>query len=138
MAKLRHIAICVKDLEASAQFYEKIFEMTRAYEAKGRAIYLTDGNLRARYRHSVGQAELLTPNSVYELEIDLSVTSNVFLPGHALRLEISSSNFPRYGRNTNSGGAIAYDNESQVVVATNRVLHGPSYPSHLVLPVISR
>ena len=43
MAKLRHIAICVKDLEASAQFYEKIFEMTRAYEAKGRAIYLTDG-----------------------------------------------------------------------------------------------
>ena len=43
MAKLRHIAICVKDLEASAQFYEKIFEMTRAYENKDRAIYLTDG-----------------------------------------------------------------------------------------------
>jgi len=61
----------------------------------GRAIFLTDGILRARYRNSLAEPEPLTPGELYELGLDLSITSNVFLPGHRIRLEVSSSNFPR-------------------------------------------
>jgi hypothetical protein len=104
----------------------------------GRAIFLTDGILRARYRNSLAEPELLTPDQVYEVTIDLSVTSNVFLPGHRIRLEVSSSNFPRFDRNTNTGGTIAEDGEEDVRVAVNRILHGPGHPSRLVLPVIDR
>ena len=104
----------------------------------GRALYLTDGILRARYRGTLTEPELLEPDQIYELTLDLSVTSNVFLPGHAIRLEVSSSNFPRYARNTNTGGVIAEDGPDNLVVATNRVFHGPSNPSRLVLPIIRR
>jgi uncharacterized protein len=67
-----------------------------------------------------------------------SSSSNVFLPGHRIRLEVSSSNFPRFDRNTNTGGVIADESAAQATVAVNRVLHGPGYPSHLTLPVIGR
>jgi uncharacterized protein len=104
----------------------------------GRAIFLTDGILRARYRDSLAEPELLTPDQVCEVTVDLSVTSNVFLPGHRIRLEVSSSNFPRFDRNTNTGGTVAEDGEEDVRVAVNRVFHGPGHPSRLVLPVIDR
>ena len=104
----------------------------------GPAIYLTDGILRARYRTSLADPELLTPGQVYEVTIDLSVTSNVFMPGHRIRLEVSSSNFPRFDRNTNTGGTITEDRDEDLQVAVNRILHGPGHPSHLVLPVIDR
>jgi putative CocE/NonD family hydrolase len=104
----------------------------------GRAIFLTDGILRARYRHSLADPQLLTPGQVYEITIDLSVTSNVFLPGHRIRLEVSSSNFPRFDRNTNTGGTIAEDRDEDVQIAVNRIFHGPGRPSRLVLPVIDR
>jgi putative CocE/NonD family hydrolase len=104
----------------------------------GRAIFLTDGIIRARYRNSLAEPEPLTPGEVYQLSLDLSVTSNVFLPGHRIRLEVSSSNFPRFDRNTNTGGVIADDSADQAAVAVNRVWHGPDHPSHLVLPVIRR
>ncbi len=104
----------------------------------GRAIFLTDGILRARYRNSLAEPRLLAPDQVYEVTVDLSVTSNVFLPGHRIRLEVSSSNFPRFDRNTNTGASIAEDGERDVRVAVNRVWHGPGHPSRLVLPVIDR
>jgi len=104
----------------------------------GRAIFLTDGILRARYRNSLAEPEPLTPGEAYELSLDLSITANVFRPGHRIRLEISSSNFPRYDRNSNTGGVIAEESADQVTVAVNRVLHGPDYPSRLILPVIRR
>jgi putative CocE/NonD family hydrolase len=104
----------------------------------GTATYLTDGILRARYRNSLEIPEFLEPGTCYELRLDLSVTSNVFHAGHRLRLEISSSNFPRYDRNTNSGGAIAFDGVEDLVVAHNQVFHGPDQPSRLILPVIRR
>ena len=66
------------------------------------------------------------------------MTSNVFLPGHRIRLEISSSNFPRFDRNTNTGGIITEDRDEDVQVAVNRIFHGPGHPSRLVLPVIDR
>jgi uncharacterized protein len=104
----------------------------------GRAMFLTDGIIRARYRNSLAEPELLTPGEPYKFSMDLSVTSNVFLPGHRIRLEVSSSNFPRFDRNTNTGGVIADESEDQATVAVNRVLHGPGYLSQLTLPVISR
>ena len=104
----------------------------------GRAIFLTDGIIRARYRKSLAEPEPLTPGEPYQLSLDLSVTSNVFLPGHRIRLEVSSSNFPRFDRNTNTGGVIADEPADQATTAVNHVLHGPSYPSQLILPVIRR
>jgi len=104
----------------------------------GRAIFLTDGILRARYRNSLAEPALLTPGEPYELGLDLSITSNVFLPGHRIRLEVSSSNFPRYDRNSNTGGVIAEESADEVTVAVNRILHGPAHPSRLILPVIRR
>jgi hypothetical protein len=104
----------------------------------GRAIFLTDGIIRARYRNSLAEPEPLTPGEPVRLSLDLSVTSNVFRPGHRIRLEVSSSNFPRFDRNTNTGGVIADEPAELASVAVNRVLHGPDYPSQLILPVINR
>jgi putative CocE/NonD family hydrolase len=102
----------------------------------GRATYLTDGILRSRYRNSLASSEMLDPGTVYKLHLDLAVTSNVFLAGHCIRLEVSSSNYPRFDRNSNTGGDIV--NETEFAVAENAVLHGPDHPSKLVLPVIRR
>jgi putative CocE/NonD family hydrolase len=104
----------------------------------GRALYLTDGVMRTRYRSSLSAPQPMEPGQAYELTIDLSVTSNVFLPGHRIRLEVSSSNFPRYDRNTNTGGVISGESPADAVAARNTVLHGPSRPSRLILPVIIR
>ncbi|QFG22884.1 CocE/NonD family hydrolase [Actinomadura sp. WMMB 499] len=103
----------------------------------GRALYLTDGLLRARYRTSLTEPELLEPDRVYEMVVDLGPTANVFLPGHRLRLEVSSSNFPHYDRNTNTGGNIPHDVD-EPIVAVNTILHGPRHPSRLILPIIER
>jgi putative CocE/NonD family hydrolase len=104
----------------------------------GQAIYLTDGIMRCRYRDSLAVPTPLEPHRTYELTVDLAVTSNVFLPGHQIRLEVASSNFPRFDRNTNTGGDLHCESLADAVVAVNEVLHGPSHPSRLVLPVIPR
>lgn len=102
----------------------------------GRALLLTDGILRARYRNGFDSPAPLTPGDVVCLEIDLVATANVFFAGHRIRLEVSSSNFPRFDRNTNTGGVIARETEADFVVATNTVLHDAGHPSHVVLPVV--
>jgi len=104
----------------------------------GRAENLTDGILRARYRHSLSSPVLMEPGRIYELRVDLGGTSNVFLAGHRIRLEVSSSNFPRFNRNSNTGGTIASESEKDFVLAINHVYHNHDYPSHLLLPVIER
>ena len=104
----------------------------------GRAINLCDGILRLRYRDDLSDPTPLNPGEVYEVTVKLGVTSNVFLPGHRLRLDISSSNFPRFDRNTNTGGFISGESIDDAVVATNHVLHGPAHPSRLILPIIAR
>jgi putative CocE/NonD family hydrolase len=104
----------------------------------GRAIILCDGIQRMRYRDSLSTPELITPGDVYEITIDLNATSNVFLPGHRIMVEISSSNFPRYDRNTNTGGVIAREQESEMIAAVNHLHRGAGHPSRVVLPVISR
>jgi len=104
----------------------------------GTALILTDGILRARYRESLSTQKLLTPGEVYRIEIDLVATANVFFAGHRIRLEVSSSNFPRFDRNTNSGGVIAQETAADFVRATNTVWHDAVRASHLILPVIAR
>jgi putative CocE/NonD family hydrolase len=100
----------------------------------GRAINLTEGIIRARYRESTtGAAKPIVPGQVYEYKIDLWATSNVFLKGHRIRLEVSSSNFPRFDRNLNTGGN-NYD-ETVGVVAHNSVHHSAQYPSLVTLTV---
>jgi putative CocE/NonD family hydrolase len=104
----------------------------------GRAIILTEGILRARYRNSLTAPELLEPAAVYEVRLNLWATANVFLPGHRIRLEVSSSNFPRFDRNSNSGGVVVRETASQYLVAVNRVFHDAARPSRLILPIIER
>jgi putative CocE/NonD family hydrolase len=104
----------------------------------GTALILTDGILRARYRESLSAPQLMTPGEVYRLEIDLVATANVFAVGHRIRLEVASANFPRFDRNTNTGGVIATETEADFVRATNTVWHDELRASHLVLPVIAR
>jgi putative CocE/NonD family hydrolase len=104
----------------------------------GRAIILTEGILRARYRTSFTMPELLQPDVIYELRLDLWATANVFLPGHRIRLEVSSSNFPRFDRNSNTGGDIANEPASQYRPAINRIFHDAAHPSRLILPIIER
>jgi putative CocE/NonD family hydrolase len=102
----------------------------------GTAINLTEGILRARYRESTSAATPLVPGTVYHYTIDLWSTSNVFFKGHRIRVEISSSNFPRFDRNLNTGKSAAAD--AAFVKATNTVLHDGAHPSALVLPVVPR
>jgi len=80
--------------------------------------------------------ELMTPGTPYEITIEVGATGNVFLPGHRLRLEVSSSNFPRYDRNPNTGAPFATD--ARTVSARQTVFHDATKPSRLVLPVIPR
>ena len=101
----------------------------------GYAKNLCDGILRARYRESLTNPTLLEPNRIYEYEIDLSVTGNVFRKGHCIRVEISSSNFPRFDRNPNTGHEFGTDTEMRP--ARQTVHHSSRYPSHIVFPVIS-
>ncbi len=100
----------------------------------GRAYNLCEGIIRARYREPSKDLSLIEAGKVYRYEIDLWVTGNVFLPGHRIRLEVSSSNFPRFDRNPNSGKPFGTDTE--VFKATQSIFHDEIYPSHLVLPVI--
>jgi len=95
---------------------------------------LTEGILRLRYRNSQVKPELAKPGEIYHLNIDLWATSNVFLAGHRLRLEISSSNFPRFDRNLNTGAVQSTSTKMQS--ATNIIYHDREHPSALVLPII--
>ncbi len=100
----------------------------------GRALNLCDGIVRARYRNSLSNAELLEPGRVYEYRIFLGSTSYVFAPGFRLRLQVSSSNFPRFDRNLNTGGELGMESAGRVAV--QRVMHGGAYTSCVILPVI--
>lgn len=97
----------------------------------GRAINICDGILRLRYRHGADREELAQPGHVYEIEIDLWYAAHVFQPGHRVRLEVSSSNFPRFDRNLNTGRPCATDREAQVAV--QHLFHDAARPSALVL-----
>ena len=105
-------------------------------EPSGYARNLTDGIIRARYRNGGGPASHIQPGRVYEYAIDLWATSNLFRKGHRIRLEISSSNFPRFDRNANTGDEIGSD--ATFVPALQTVYHTSEYPSRVDLPIVER
>jgi hypothetical protein len=100
----------------------------------GTAINLTDGILRARYRDSMERASLMNPGETYRLVVDLWSTSNVFLAGHRLRVEVASGNFPRFDRNPNTGASP--EAGGPYAKATNVIRHDRDHPSALVVPVV--
>jgi putative CocE/NonD family hydrolase len=103
-------------------------------EPDGRAFNLCDGIIRARYRDPDTEPTLLHPGEIYRYEIDLWDTGNVFLTGHQIRVEISSSNFPHFDRNPNTGGSFYHD--SDISLAHQTVYHDEEHPSHILLPII--
>ena len=105
-------------------------------EPSSYARFLTDGVARARYRNSTTRPEPIEPGKIYEYAIDLWATSNLFKAGHRIRLYVSSSNFPRFNRNLNTGEPIA--GSARLVKASQRIYHDAQHPSTLVLPVIPR
>jgi putative CocE/NonD family hydrolase len=102
----------------------------------GYARNLTEGIIRARYRASRERPTLLEPGGIYEYRIDLWATSNLFKAGHRIRLEISSSNFPRFDRNPNSGARLGRDVELRPALQT--IFHDVERPSRVVLPIVPR
>ncbi len=100
----------------------------------GRAENLTDGILRLRYRKSLEKPELVHPGEVCRVTIDAGVTGNMFRKGHRIRMEISSSNFPRFDRNPNTGGAVA--DAVELRKAKQTIYHDARRRSYVVLPVV--
>jgi putative CocE/NonD family hydrolase len=100
----------------------------------GRAMNMVEGITRARYRDSFARPEMLKPGTIYSIPVDLHATSWYLPPGHRLRVEVSSSNFPRFDRNLNTGGK-NYD-ETTWKVAKNSVHHTSAHVSRLILPVV--
>ena len=100
----------------------------------GYALNLADGIVRARYRNCREKPEFMTPGEVYALTIELQPTSNLFKTGHRIRLDISSSNFPQFDINPNTGGPLGKDR--RIITANNTVYHDADHPSQIELPVI--
>jgi len=136
-----------RDLEITGPIKVHIFASTSAvdtdFTAKlvdvrpdGYAHNLQDGIIRARFRTSGSEPSMLTPGQVYTFTIDLWATSHLVRSGHRLRVEVSSSNFPRFDRNPNTGAPLGQDRNLEA--ARQEIHHSPQYPSHIVLPIIPR
>jgi putative CocE/NonD family hydrolase len=138
-------AVLAKDLEVTGPVSAELWVSSSAVDTditaklvdvapSGFAQNLTEGILRLRYRDSAERPEPLKPDTVYKVKLDLWATSNVFLAGHRIRLEVSSSNFPRFDRNLNTGEEQA--RATRMVKASNTVVHDREHPSALILPVV--
>ena len=103
----------------------------------GKTMMIQDGVIRARYRESLKYQKLMKPGKIYEFTIDLGDTSQVFKAGHRIQIDITSSNFPRRDRNTNTGNALyIVDTNDDAMVATNTIYHDAKHPSYVVLPIV--
>ena len=120
-----------KDTDFTAKLID-VYPPSEDYPA-GYAMNLEDGILRMRFRNSRGREELMNPGTLYPVTIDLWATSNLFRKGHKIRLDISSSNFPMYDLNPNTGEPLG--RHTYVAPTLNTVYHDSEHPSCLVLPV---
>jgi len=111
-----------------------ICRLTDVY-TDGTSFNLTEGIIRARFRESIwNPPKLLKPGEIYKYIIDLQPTSNVFKRGHSLRVHITSSGFPLWDRNPNTGNKQGMD--AEMIVADQTIYHDMVHPSHIILPVI--
>jgi hypothetical protein len=124
------VALWVSTSAPDTDFTAKLVDV----HPDGRALNLCDGILRLRYRESLEQPAPARPGEVYQIALEAGVTSNVFRKGHRVRLEISSSNFPRFDRNPNTGRAAA--DEQELRRASQTLYHDRRRPSRLELPVV--
>ena len=130
------VKLWVSSSAVDTDFTAKLIDLypPSAWYPHGYALNLTDSIMRLRYRNGPERGELLTPGEAVELTIVLYPTSNLFVAGHCIRLDISSSNFPRFDVNPNTGDRIGQ--ERRRVGADNTVYHSAGRASHVVLPVI--
>ncbi len=128
------LELWAKSSAADTDFTAKLVDV----EPDGFARNLTEGILRARFRDSQEAPTLITPGQAYKLKIDLWATSNVFKKGHVIRLDVSSSNFPRFDRNLNLGAMSYVGQETAGIAARNAVLHDTEHASVLILPVVAK
>jgi putative CocE/NonD family hydrolase len=101
----------------------------------GDAFPMAEGMLRARFRRGTDKPELLKANQAYEFTVDMVGTAVVFQPGHRIRVDVTSSNFPQFDRNPNTGEALGAS--AKVRVAQQTIHHSVAHPSHIVLPVVA-
>jgi len=124
------VMLTISSTAKDTDFTAKLVDVFPGGEARN----LTDGILRVRYRDSLEKPKLMNPGEVYRITVDAGVTSNVFRTGHRIRVEISSSNFPRFDRNLNTGRTVA--DEKLMQKATQTVYHDRDKRSYVELPVV--
>jgi putative CocE/NonD family hydrolase len=127
-----NLDLYVSSSEVDTDFTAKLVDVW----PNGFAQNLTEGILRMRYRDSQAQPKLMNPGQIYKIKIDMIATSNLFLAGHKLRLEVSSSNFPRFDRNLSTGEDQALS--TRIAKAENIIFHDKDHPSALMIPVVPR
>ena len=112
-----------------------VYSSNEDYPA-GYHMNLVDSIIRTRYREGWEEAKLMEPGEVYQVQIALPPTCNLFKAGHRIRVDISSSNFPRFDINPNTGEPMG--RHTHTVVAQNTVYLDRNRPSHIVLPIVPR
>ena len=134
-----------KDLEVTGPVELKLFAASSAVDTDftatltdahpdGRAIHVCEGIRGVTFRESLERPTPIEPGRIYEFSISLWETSMVFKAGHRIRLEVSSSNFPRYARNQNTG--LPLGTRAEIRKAQQTIYHDADHPSRLILPVI--
>jgi uncharacterized protein len=104
----------------------------------GRSFNIREGIVRARYRSSLVSPSLIAPDEIYEYRVELGPTANVFKAGHRIRVDVSSSSFPHWDRNLNTGGPLGEEGAARALVANQVVLHESRYASRITLPIVDR
>ena len=139
--------LLTKDLEVTGQIELTLYAASSAPDTDftatlvdvhpgAKAINICEGIVRARFRNSYEEPTLIEPETICAYKIILWETSNLFKVGHQIRVEVSSSNFPRFDRNQNTGSIPGLDAEMELAHQT--IYHNAQYPSHITLPVIPR
>lgn len=120
---------------SSAQDTDLTAKLLNVWE-NGFAQRLTDGMIRARFRQGMDKPSLITPNKIYSYKIDLWNTCQTFKKNHQIRIELSSSAFPKYDRNPNTGEELG--KTTHIQKADQKIYHSTNYPSHIILPIIPK
>jgi uncharacterized protein len=132
MSAVLYVSSSAPDTDFTIKLVD-VFPPSRDYP-QGYDLNISDTIFRCRYRNDPANPEMMEPGEVYELKIPMYGTSAVFGKGHRIRVDISSSNFPRFDPNPNTGEPIGKHHRIQI--AENTVHHGSAHPSHIILPLV--